>query len=502
MKMLRKLMQTVARMWRPAARGLPVATALQSTAPALPRPRPRPPTPPPRLRRLGRLRLIEQLARGGLGTIWRAHDPDASEDVVIKILHRHLAGNPEIRARFARSARLMTELAHPGVVRIREPEASEQGFVYHVMDFCQHGTLHDAVLRERLLRSQIEPLVLGVARVLAMAHARGIVHREVKPTHILFTRADAPCLIDFDLASAEHARESFVGRAAGLPPHVAPELWDRPHQADARADVYGLGMTMAFMLHGAPLPPDVGRESERFVRDLPCDPPLRQVLERAVAWDPEQRFAHAGAFCDALEAIMGRFRDTTAIKLVEAGAAPRLRGVPLLLQFLRALDDRAWMHSPVLARLDMDSTAALEHARARLHDIREWPARSNRPERSALRRLEYLVREWTFESVHALVPAAPAANPGQPVTIGRGRGCDVTIRASTIGKRHAAVVFDPDAGGYRITDHGTRHGTRIDGERLAPGASTLLATGNLVTLGNAAFVFVEPRLLRRLARAL
>lgn len=499
----RKLLHVVERVWRPAARGLPVATALRSTAPAPRRPRRRPPTPAPRLRRLGQLRLVEQRWRGGLGTIWRAHDPRTGEDVAIKILHRHLAASPEIRGRFFRSARIMTELAHPGVVRIREPEASDQGVFYYVMDLFPHGTLHDAVLRERLLRSQIEPLVLGVARVLAMAHERGFVHREVKPAHILFNRADAPCLIDFDLASAEHAPESLAG-AAGPHPHVAPELIARPHQADARADVYGLGMTMAFMLHGAPLPHDIGRESERFVRGLPCDPPLRRVLERAVAWDPDHRFAHAGAFCDALEAIMGRFRDATAIKLVEPGAAPHLRGVPSLLLRLRLLGDEAWMHSPVLARFDMDPDAAVEHARVRLHDMREWqlPRRTEQTDRSALRRLEYLVREWAFDSVHLLVPATPTAAPGQPVTIGRSRSCDVTVRETTISKLHAAVVFDPDAGGYRITDQGSRHGTLIGGEKLASGTSALLASGNLVTLGKSVFVFFEPRLLRRLARAL
>jgi hypothetical protein len=501
--LMRRLMQTVERVWRPAARGLPVATALRSAAPAPRRPRRRPPTPAPPPRSLGRLRLVEQLWRGGLGTIWRAHDPQASEDVAVKVLHRHLAASPAVLGRFFRSARIMAELAHPNVVRIREPEASDQGCSYYVMDYFAHGTLHDAVLRERLLRSQIEPLVLSVARVLATAHERGIVHREIKPTHILFSPANTPCLIDFDLPSAEHVLDDAPGLAAGVYAHVAPELGERPHQADARADVYGLGMTMAFMLYGAPLPHDAARAPERFVRGLPCEPPLRRVLERAVARDPAHRFPHAGAFCQALEEAMGRFRDATAIKLVAPGAAPDLRGIPLLLRFLRSLDDNAWMHSPVLARLDMDPAAAVEHARVRQQDMREWrlPRRSDQPDRSALRRLEYLVREWAFASVHPLVPATPAAAPGTPVTIGRSRSCDVLVRGSTISKIHAAVVFDPDAGGYRITDQGSRHGTRVDGEKLPAGASALLASGNLVTLGTSIFVFFEPRLLRRLAKA-
>lgn len=114
--LIQRLMHAVARVWRPAGRGLPVATALRSAAPPLRQPEP---TPAPRLRKLG---------------------------------------------------------------------------------------LRDAVLRKRLLRSQFEPLVLSVARALATAHERGITHREVKPTHILFTSADAPCLIDMDaVAAVEHA---------------------------------------------------------------------------------------------------------------------------------------------------------------------------------------------------------------------------------------------------------------------------------------------------------
>jgi serine/threonine protein kinase len=502
--LVQRLMHAAQRVLRPARRDLPVATALRSTAPAPRQARARRPTPVPDVRELGQRRLVAQLWSGALSTIWRAHDPGEDVDVAVKILHRHLAANPELRSRFFRSARVMTELAHPNVVRIREAEASDQGCFYYVMDLYRHGTLHDAVLRQRLLRSQIEPLVLSVARALAVAHQRGIVHREVKPSHILFTSADAPCLIDFDLASAELAPESVEGSAASPYPHVAPELRGRSRQADARADVYGLGMTMAFMLHGAPLPHDVAREPERFVRRLPCEPPLRRVLERAVAWDPERRFAHAGAFCSALEETMGRFRDSTRFKLVQPGAAPHLRGVRSLLEHLRTIEDQSWMHSPVLARFDMDPDDAVEHARARLHDMSEWALAESidQPERSALRRLEYLVREWVFDRVFPLVHALPGADPGQAITIGRGRSCDVSIRSDTISKLHATVVFDPDAGGYRLTHQGSRHGTRIGGEKLAAGTSALLASGNLVILGDAVFLFFEPRLLRRLARAL
>lgn len=273
--------------------------------------------------------LAEQIGRGGFATVWRARDSASGDDVAIKVLHPELAGDVIRRQRFFRGARIMAELAHPTVVRVREREAEDDGFFYFVMDFIAGGNLQDAVLAGRVTGEQAVPLILSIGDALAQAHARGHVHRDVKPVNILLTESGAPRLTDFDLVTAQDTTGGTRTGALGTFIYAAPEMMDRPQDADARVDAYGLGMTLAFALHGDKLPRKALTARERFIDALACLPELRAVLRRATAEDPDERHPDAAAFCEALRAAITLDRRRAQSQSPARGAASRTTTVEL-----------------------------------------------------------------------------------------------------------------------------------------------------------------------------
>ncbi len=246
--------------------------------------------------------LRERLGEGGLGCVWRADDVAQGEPVAIKVLRSHLASDPRQRARFFGGARVMSELAHPAVVGIREPEAEADGVCYFVMDFIGGGDLRRAVLDGRATSAEQVPVLLAVTEVIAHAHARGHVHGDIKPANILLNPAGEPRLTDFDPVSGSGA---VVGSRADLGVgtlYFAPPELIQGGAVDTRADVFSLGMTAVFMIYGDDLPLEVWTERDAFLAKLECPPALRAVIERAVALDPAVRYVDAAAFGEALRA--------------------------------------------------------------------------------------------------------------------------------------------------------------------------------------------------------
>lgn len=279
--------------------------------------------------------LVEKIGHGGFGTVWRARDDVQREDVAIKVLHPNRAGDPEQLRRFFRGARIMAELAHPAVVPVREREAEDDGFYYFVMDYVPGGDLRRAVMDGRVTSDDTIPLLLRVGEALAAAHQRGYLHRDVKPTNILLTEQGLPLLTDFDLAAAADTTGGTRTGPLGTLVYAAPEMLERPQDADIRADVYGLGMTALFMYYGKDLPISVLRDTRSFLERLRCDQAIVGVLHRAVSWNVAERHADVAAFCHDLRSKQG-------------SPEPRL------------VNDIAW----VLASSRPLSGAALETARA------------------------------------------------------------------------------------------------------------------------------------------
>ena len=262
--------------------------------------------------------VLEQLGSGGFATVWRALDQSVGAAVAIKVLHAQHAYLPDRRERFFRGARIMALLEHPNIVRIIEPWASDGEYEYFVMEYVSGGTLRDAVLAGRIDISQRIEVLLAVSDALAFAHERGIVHRDVKPSNILVSDDRLPYLSDFDLVRTQ---DTTGGTAGGLGTviYAAPEMMERAGEADARADVYGLGMTLAFLFFERDLTMEVIRNTDRLVASIAAPEAIRMVIRTAITWNRDHRFRTAAEFRLALAAAVSH----AAIPRPRPPTAPR-----------------------------------------------------------------------------------------------------------------------------------------------------------------------------------
>lgn len=252
----------------------------------------------------GRYLLVTIVGRGGFAVVWEAYDRTEEQRVAIKVLHASLASDPQRRERFFRGAQAMAKLLHPAIVRVLDPQCDDGGFYYFVMEFVRGGNLREAVLAQRVKRNDVLPLILHVGEALALAHSRGMIHRDVKPANILLDEQGNAKLTDFDLVGAQDTTGGTRTGALGTVVYAAPECLEKPQEATVRADVYGLGMTAIFCLAGRELSMDTFRDAERTIGKLDCLRAVRRVLERSVQWKPDDRFPNTSAMLDALRAAL------------------------------------------------------------------------------------------------------------------------------------------------------------------------------------------------------
>jgi len=274
-----------------------------------------------------RFQVLEQLGAGGFATVWRALDQRSGAAVALKVLHAQHVHNADRRERFFRGARIMAQLDHPNIVKIIEPWASDGEYEYFVMQYVAGSTLRDAVINGRLSVSKRIQALLSVASALAFAHERGIIHRDVKPSNILVTEDGTPFLTDFDLVRAEDTTGGTVG-GLGTVIYAAPEMMEGAAEADARADVYGLGMTLAFLFHERDLTMEVIRSTDRLINELKIPESIRMVIRTAITWNRDHRFRTAGEFHSALSAATVR-RDSLPPTRTQLGPTHEHSGTAL-----------------------------------------------------------------------------------------------------------------------------------------------------------------------------
>ena len=260
----------------------------------------------------GRYRLERELGRGGMGVVYLARELNLDRAVALKVLPPDLATLPELRERFLREARTAALLSHPNIVPIHH--ASEAGgFAFFAMGFVDGENLAEFLRpRERLSPPETVRVLREVAWALAYAHARGVVHRDVKPENIMLERATSRVLVtDFGIARDERVTSlTEQGRVLGTVHYMSPEqaVGDA---LDGRSDLYSLGVVgflaltgrLPFMAEapGAVLVLHATRPPPR-VRDVAPDVPeaLAQVIDRCLAKAPDERFATGEALADAL----------------------------------------------------------------------------------------------------------------------------------------------------------------------------------------------------------
>ena len=268
------------------------------------------------LERVSSYRLEEEIARGGMGIVYRAVHTVFDEVVAIKAIYPELTLNLELRQRFLNEAKIQRRLQHPNIVQIRE-FLIDLGNLHIVMEFIEGETLaeHLQQLGRPLLASEAIPIFRQALEGVGFAHSQGVIHRDIKPSNIMLTRQGVAKLTDFGIARAvDTGKLTSTGTALGTPAYMSPEQIQGT-ELDHRTDIYSLGITLYEMLtgrvpferprnadnnfpvleahvHQAPTPP------RQLVPEIPLF--LETAILKALEKRPENRFASCQGFQAAL----------------------------------------------------------------------------------------------------------------------------------------------------------------------------------------------------------
>jgi len=261
------------------------------------------------LDRIGKYRVVGRIGKGAMGEVYKAQDPLLNRFVAIKTIAPALAAEPDFRHRFQREAQSAAALNHPNVVTIYD-FGEEDGLVYMAMELLEGRDLRELMRSRVALLGDKLSIMEQLCDGLGFAHARGVVHRDLKPGNIHVQLNGQVKILDFGLARLGDSDITRTGTVMGTPSYMSPEQV-RGQKADARSDVFSLG-AIFYELIANHRPFEAGSDHDVRLRIVEAEPvPIRQwapdippalvaVVERALAKDPARRFANAGEMGRAL----------------------------------------------------------------------------------------------------------------------------------------------------------------------------------------------------------
>ncbi|MHC4601165.1 MAG: protein kinase domain-containing protein, partial [Planctomycetota bacterium] len=263
---------------------------------------------------IGGCRVESLIGRGGMGAVYKAAQLSLNRTVALKVLPKFVSDDQQSIARFEREARTIALLSHPNIVQIFDMGKDETGLYFIVMEFIEGGAL--VVDPENLLPEETAlRYVTDAAEGLGVAHAEGILHRDVKPDNLLLDKYDRVKVVDFGLARGVDATVQLTGSGAalGTPAFMAPEQ-GMGKGADHRADIYSLGVTLYTLLTGqypflaeSPIGMVVAHANEPVpdVREMAphVSKAAAEIAHRAMAKEPDDRFQDAKEFAEALRNV-------------------------------------------------------------------------------------------------------------------------------------------------------------------------------------------------------
>ncbi len=251
-----------------------------------------------------RYRLLSVLGEGAMATVYRARDEVLGVDRAIKVMAEKMVRNHEARERFLNEARVMATLAHPNVVRVVDAQL-EGDTPYLVMELIPGGSLDLHVDHaERVHPAIAIRLVRDVLAGLAAAHDQGVVHRDVKPQNVLMTLGGKAKVTDFGVAHVADGKRGLTrtGTSLGTLAYLAPEQRQDASTADHRADIYAAGATLYHLVTGRE-PFDLYSTDRRDQTYKGISTKLAQVIAKACAYEPAERFDTAQAMAVALDQV-------------------------------------------------------------------------------------------------------------------------------------------------------------------------------------------------------
>jgi Protein kinase domain len=369
--------------------------------------------------RIDHYRIVRRIALGGMAEIFEAVDEKSGRTVALKKILPHIATDPDFLDRFFHEIRIQISLKHPNIVELVDCSPTpEQAYI--VMEYVDGGELN--ALRKQSGRFPWE-IALFVTREaltgLAAAHAKGVIHRDIKPQNIMWTREGCVKIGDFGISHAAHlTRLTHTGTVVGTPAHMSPEQ-ARGEELDARTDLFSMGTVLYELLCGYnPFTADSIASSLRRVADAEPDlpslldpsipPSVDTFLRKLHAKDRSRRFASANAACAALDALYEK----------EGGSRPGVL-------FRTFLENPAAFVAARNRRLAKESTAAAERL---LSD-------ANAPPEEAL---------WAAYRTVACTPDDPAAQTLLRTAAVRAGQREKPLDNARIRELEEALKRDPD----------------------------------------------------------
>jgi serine/threonine-protein kinase len=435
---------------------------------------------------IGKYKLLKQLGRGGMGTVYQATDEQSGRIVAVKVLAEEWNNDSDIVARFEREAMIMNALRHPNIVQMYD-WGKDGSRVYIVMEYLDGLTL-DEIIRSRgkLGLEWAMAIATQVADTAHYVHQQGFVRNDLKPTNIMLTTAGRICLLDFGIAKSVHPAAEFssqhdtqAGVIIGTPLFMAPEQFEH-YVADVRSDVYSLGVVLYKMLTGV----------------YPFDHHDFAQVSRAHLHETPKPLSHYVDVPEALEHVI--------LKCLEKVPDQRYQTME---ELSMALQDAAGE----LPQVDLRSLVSVAREK-----VKEIEAREREATRAAS---EFIAPAPAVSSspVPPLSPCLDSPTPGTGVstpppqqdgrpilvqvdqsdnegillegrkTFGRSIENDIVLPNPTLSRHHGAFTVEDN--NCFIQDFNSANGTFVNGERVS--GSQLLQQGDHIQIGDLIFVFKQ-----------
>lgn len=256
---------------------------------------------------VGQYEVISELGHGGMATVYKAYHAQLDRHVAIKVMHQNFATDTNFAERFKREAQIVARLDHPHIVPVYDYN-EYKGMPYLVMKIIQGRSLKQVLFKNPPSLEQILHIMTAIADATTYAHNKGILHRDIKPSNIVIDSDNIPYLADFGLARIAASGESTMSADVllGTPNYMSPEQAKGAKDIDHRTDLYSLGVVLYELIVGqvpfsAPTPLAVIQDHIHTPLPRPSEinpdipPKVEQVLRKALAKKPEQRYDSASA---------------------------------------------------------------------------------------------------------------------------------------------------------------------------------------------------------------
>lgn len=409
---------------------------------------------------LDRYKIVKHLGSGGMGAVFKGHDLSLQRDVAIKIMHPHIASQPNFQERFLQEARTAARLDHPGIVQVYD-FGHDRSYLYIVMKFIAGDNLEkmlrtmQANQKWMVLTEAIETIRL-VSQALDYAHHQGVLHRDIKPGNIMIEPVPTgalpyrPVITDLGLAKlAEGGVVTSDGTSMGTPAYMSPEQ-AMGEETDPRSDVYSLGVLLFELATGRlPFPAKTLTEAIRYHTKQPPPEPrsirpdlpqsLEHVILKAMQKNPGERYQNAADLASALENISS----DTAVALQPTA-----------------------MESAVSLYTEYQNSLVEPRGASILEEF-STPAQTGRDQ------IQIMAADKTIRNI-SLKP--------EGLTIGREADNDIVLDDRKVSRHHARI--DYDGSDYRVLDLDSSNGTFLANNRLLPGISDTWTPDKALRIGD------------------